>query len=383
MQKLFCYLKRKPIIYGWLLLGIIGSLLLVACGDATTVVPATSTATRPSELTTVTAVPPTPVATLPPDPTAATPAATPVPTIANVTPPTQPTSGPGGSDYTYGSVTANNYGTGEEGYYLYEPAQPAPPKSLPLVVLLHGYGGVDPTEYRPWINHIVRRGNIVIFPIYQQRASRDGEKYSENALAAIEAALTRLQDGTHIKPDLTAFTITGYSAGGVIATNLAARAEKLKLPIPKALFAVTPGGCANCSRLAVNNFTLAGANELAEIRPETKLLVLVGDRDNIVGETASTIIWQSTSQVPTANKNYLMALTDTHGRPTLIADHGMATRNPPNAMNYYGIWKLFDGLQSCALANKDCEYALGNTPQQTNLGKWSDGTPVTPLKVLN
>jgi hypothetical protein len=31
----------------------------------------------------------------------------------------------------------------------------------------------------------------------------------------------------------------------------------------------------------------------------------------------------------------------------------------------------------------DCQYALGNTPQQTDMGHWSDGTPVRKLEVTD
>jgi hypothetical protein len=53
----------------------------------------------------------------------------------------------------------------------------------------------------------------------------------------------------------------------------------------------------------------------------------------------------------------------------------------PDAINYYGLWKLFDGLTDDAFFGKNAEYALGSTPQQRYMGKWSDGTPVKELKV--
>ncbi len=328
-----------------------------------------------------TPVPPTPEATLPPNPSPAGASSVP-PVVANVQQPAQPDSGPGGKDYKYAAATIHSYGSGAESYYLAEP-QPLPAEPLPVIVLLHGYSDLVTTKYAPWITHLVRRGSIVIFPVYQATPiDRDGERFTDNAQAAIKAAIERMSDGSHARPDLAKFIFVGYSAGGVIATNLTARGDKTGLPLPKALFAVTPGGCANCSVFSIRNFSLAQPAELAAIRPDLKLVVLVGDKDNVVGETASSIIWQNITQIPAANKNYLKVISDNHGKPALIADHGMANRAPPNAHNYYGIWKLLDGLQSCSLANKDCEYALGNTPQQRELGKWSDGTPVTELKVL-
>ena len=364
-------------------------LLLAACGsDMPTILP--TTPAGPGTVVTVTSgsnsgatpVPPTPQQTLPPVPPASTPASTPVPTVSNARPPGQPATGPGGIEKKYGSVVTTSEGSDEHGYYIFEPSNPKPTEALPVVALLHGYVGLNLRDYQLWIDHIVERGNIVIFPLYQTLSSRDGEQYADNAADSLKRAFTQLQDGTHVRPDLTRFSIVGYSAGGVIATNLTAQAARRDLPVPKALFAVSPGGCSNCSILAIRNFTLAQPSELAAISPDTKLLVMVGDRDTIVGRSAGDIIWDNTAQIGSNNRNYLLAQTDAHGLPTLVADHGMATRRPPDAHNYLGIWKLFDALQSCSLNKKDCEYALGGTPQQLSLGQWSDGTPVLPFKLL-
>jgi acetyl esterase/lipase len=383
-----------------LLIMVVGLLFLTACGassaDPTTLptpaVPVGSNTVAPAVTSTVavapaqpaTAIPPTPLATLPQDATPAPAVSVGRPTVSSAHPPTQPASGPGGQEYLYKNITSKRYGQGEEAYYIFEPVQPAPTKALPVIAFLHGYLGVDPDRdgYAAWINHLVRRGNLVIFPVYQAQDSRDGTRYTDNALAALKAAFQRLQDGSHARPDLANFLAVGYSAGGVIATNLAARAEKNGLPVPKALFAVTPGGCANCSILAIRNFTLDSQAELAAIPPTTKILILVGEQDVVVGRSAGNLIWQNTPQVPAANKNYLLFHTDNYGTPPLVADHGMATQQPPNTLNYNGIWKLSDGLESCTFEAKSCEVALGNTPKQRSLGQWSDGTPVKELTVL-
>jgi hypothetical protein len=54
-----------------------------------------------------------------------------------------------------------------------------------------------------------------------------------------------------------------------------------------------------------------------------------------------------------------------------------------NALDYYGTWKLFDGLTDAAFTGKNREYALGNTRQQRFMGVWSDGVPVKELKVID
>jgi hypothetical protein len=54
-----------------------------------------------------------------------------------------------------------------------------------------------------------------------------------------------------------------------------------------------------------------------------------------------------------------------------------------NALDYYGVWKLFDGLCDAAFFGKNREYALGDTSQQRFMGKWSDGVPVKELVITD
>jgi dienelactone hydrolase len=342
-------LSKKSYLAYWLFVIIVTQCMLLACGDA-------SPTTIPT---------PTPAATL----------------VTKASPPTQPTSGPGGSSYNFGGVVSNSYGEAEKKYYIFEPSKPQP-KSAPLILLLHGYIDVDPIKYQAWIEHLVRRGNIIIYPVYQASAVQsDGTQFTDSAVEAITAGLVELKQATHVQPELDKVIVVGYSAGGVIAANITARAAKVGLPVPKALFTITPGGCSNCSSLSIRNFLLE-TDALSAISPATKMLVLIGDRDIVVGDTGAKLIWKSVEQIPAANRDYLLISSDTYGSPALIADHGMTNRRTPDAYNYYGIWKLTDALQSCALKNQDCEYALGDKPQQRFLGKWSDGTPVKELTVI-
>ena len=66
-----------------------------------------------------------------------------------------------------------------------------------------------------------------------------------------------------------------------------------------------------------------------------------------------------------------------------LPDVETATETAPDALDFYGFWKLFDALTDAAFHGRNREYALGNTPQQRYMGAWSDGRPVTELVVLN
>ncbi len=97
--------------------------------------------------------------------------------------------------------------------------------------------------------------------------------------------------------------------------------------------------------------------------------------------------------------------SDNHGQPPLVADHfapvapdyryGVDSQSvirerlqqginqflgtDVNALDYYGFWKLLDGVLDTTFYGKDREYAFGNTPQERFMGLWSDGVPVKQL----
>ena len=110
-----------------------------------------------------------------------------------ITPPGQPSSGPGGSDYLYEEVIETTYGNGVEKYWIFEPKDHTEQEQLPVIVFLHGYMGMQPRNQIRWIEHLVKKGNIVIFPKYQMSTTL-GKYFIPNAIAAIKDAFERLQD---------------------------------------------------------------------------------------------------------------------------------------------------------------------------------------------
>ncbi|MGH2562125.1 MAG: hypothetical protein ACRDJH_23950 [Thermomicrobiales bacterium] len=42
-----------------------------------------------------------------------------------------------------------------------------------------------------------------------------------------------------------------------------------------------------------------------------------------------------------------------------------------DAFDWYGTWKLFDGLAACAFEAVGCDESLGGTPFQQWMGEWS------------
>lgn len=349
-------------------------------------------------------------------------------------PPAQPVHGPGGAEYRHGHVAASSHGAGAGQFWLFEPAEPRP-KAAPVVVFSHGWGAVEPAPYRAWIDHIVRRGNIVVYPRYQADNRTPLREVTSNALAAIRAAHELLRrDTTRVRPDFGRFALVGHSIGGALSANLAALAERAGLPPARAVMAVEPGKTWGLARRFA--FPL---EDLSAVPSAALLLAVAGDRDRIARDVDAKRIYYETTQVPPQNKNLVLMASDAYGSPPLEAHHfaplarsgavapqqsegrrpgalrerlaerraahgepeavtvrvgdgdddedrlpdaGAAAATVPDALDFYGFWKLFDALTDAAFFGRNREYALGNTPQQRYMGVWSDGRPVRELIIL-
>lgn len=332
-------------------------------------------------------------------------------------PPLQPETGPGGKEYAHAGVQVRSGGEGAEQYWIFAPTDPTPYQA-PVVVFLHGWGAMVPDAYLGWIDHIVRKGRIVIFPRYQSSLATSPAAMTDHAVRAIRDALRDLRQGDGVRPELERVAFVGHSLGGVIAANLAARAgADGSVPVPSALMVVQPGD-PPLTRLGGALRQPSIMEDYGLIPRQTLMLVVVGDQDETVGEETARILFRRAG-VASPNKNYVVLRSDRHGSPHLVADHvapaalrpstgstapavtplwvqGMALRlyelltgqpdiearvHEPDALDFYGFWKLLDALTDAAWYYRHREVALGDTPQQRYMGVWSDGVPVREMEV--
>lgn len=303
--------------------------------------------------------------------------------------PSQPLTGPGGSAYICDSIAQFDYASDPDGYWLYIPVVPNL-DSAHVVVFVHGYGAYNPMIYGNWISHIVKKGNVVIFPRYQKNLmSPRPTGFIPNVSTAIKDALVVIDSIHDVKPIVSNLTFTGHSYGGVISAGIAADFKKYDLPQPKVLLLCSPGS---------GPFKGGVLADYSGISPDTKLVVMVSENDDIVGDKLGIVIYNTATNVH--DRNFIRQYADKHGKG--ITDHhnesyavnldfDSKNRNPTsqkalrigreNATDYFGYWKILDGLMDCSRYGKNCEYALGNTSYQRFLGKWSDGKPVKELEV--
>jgi dienelactone hydrolase len=350
--------------------------------------------------------------------------------------PSQPESGPGGRRRSHERVTVQTFGEGADQCWVFLPDSPRP-KEAPVVVFLHGWGDMNPKAYGAWIRHLVRRGQIVVFPRFQVGLRTPVDEMTPNALRAVQAAWNRLEQKGPVRPRAGQLAVVGYSIGGFVAADLAAAAPQNGLPAPGALMVVHPANGEQWMRNPRWLLRLEGLDRIAE---STLMLAVVGDADRVANDLGAREILRGATQVPRRNKALITLVSDDHPDPPLHAGHGApraadpvfladleldrgdlvgrggrrrhglsgglrrerrsgdrrhgpASRTgdqdveddyrltPPDALDYYGYWRLCDELLDAALRGADRKGLFDPTPQQRSMGVCSDGVPVKELIV--
>ncbi|HMO28472.1 alpha/beta hydrolase [Enterovirga sp.] len=343
--------------------------------------------------------------------------------------PTQPKTGPGASLDTTGEVVKRAIGKPGEVTYVFHMAS-APEKPRSVVVLLHAWGAANPVVYGAWIDHLARRGHLVLFPGFQVVGSTKPTDATDRAGALIKSALAQLASDPQAKPDPAETFYLAHSAGTGIAVNLAARAKDLDIPAPKLIFALMAGGIAKDD--TSRGIRLA---DLAAIPEATNLVLMSGDQTNLAADRLSRRILKETSSVPAVRKLFMRSASDDHGFPPLTATlaspagpmdgyssetiklptveeapkfdaKGRRLRPPPpprvpwsveaqltgeqrvllqqverntvDTLDWLAYWRVFDMLIATTETGADL-VGLRQDPSFLDMGRWTDGWPVRRL----
>jgi len=321
-----------------------------------------------------------------------------------IRPPRQPARGAGSSDYPHARVEKILREKGSDGYWLFLPAAPVPAEA-PVILFLHGTRALNPYDYGGWIEHLVRRGNVVIYPIFESaglwQAKKEGNEIQmERALKATKAAIEDVGKSSTTRLRLDRFAITGHSFGGGLTGQAAARAADYGLPEPRAAMPVQPGWKGD---------ETMPLGALAKIPASTLFLVIEGDTDQFAESRQGLDMVKAATAVPWERKAFVRMLSDERDGVKLISDHAapLSPRDDygepltdkkirrramaaaltgmrdgeEDALDFLGYWKLFDELCDAGFNGRAMESVLG-TGDEAPLGEWSDGTKVKPMKVV-
>jgi acetyl esterase/lipase len=334
------------------------------------------------------------------------------------TSPAQPASGPGGQDYLGTTVAKRVVGKGGAVTYAYHLALPAT-QPRPVVVLFHAWGAINPRVYGNWIEHLARKGSLVLVPRYQELNRTRGQDATERAVTALAEAFAQLAADPQAMPDRERVAFLGHLAGAGVAANVAGLAAARDLPVPRLVFAVTPGGLSSDPKS--RGIPLS---DVATIAPETMIVTLIGDRDHLPSDRAARRILRESIGVPVTRKLFMRMQSDDHGYPplsaTLIAAgsandayDASGMRLPPepplprgtrpqgssadarlsgeqmtliaalqnsntDTIDWLALWKTFDMARDAAFAGRDT-VSLRDDPAFTDMGRWSNGWPLKRL----
>jgi pimeloyl-ACP methyl ester carboxylesterase len=313
--------------------------------------------------------------------------------------PRPPLHGPGSGEVTSHTVIRMKIADGGKGGWLFLPSNPSP-KKAPVIIFCHGWGAILPRGYQAWVDHLVMRGNIVLWPNYQDNLLTPTRQFLPNALDAVKVGLLILQSpDARVRPDLDRVAVVGHSAGGMVAAGIAASAASEGLPEIRAVMSVEPG---DTRRGGARSVPLA---DMSKLPSETLLLILVGEEDTSVGTYDGERILHESVAVPLAGKALLMLHSDDHGSPALVANHfspsamvnpdGTYAKEPTkpaisrntidigivDALDYFGTWRLLDQLLDAAFQSPRKDQPLQDRAI-LSMGNWSDGVPVKPLTRL-
>lgn len=181
---------------------------------------------------------------------------------------------------------ARPFGHGASKVWLITPKHGSPRS---VVVFIHGWTATSPFDWhQPWLDHLVANGSAVLFPAYQAGRSDDTFTSTPSALRAGLVSGFRALD----KPRLPVVA-AGYSVGGALAFEYATRAAAWKLPRPAAVISIFPVDPRQVD---------PGLLGLAPVK--VRLLILVGDRDEIAGDAGARALWRWLAPIPADLKSY-------------------------------------------------------------------------------
>ena len=277
-----------------------------------------------------------------------------------------------------------------DGYTAYIPKD-YKEKSIPIVVLNHGWGAYNPMAHGAWIRHLVYQGYAVIFPRYQKSVLTHASTYTNNAAHAIKSSISTIQEKFGVQPNTDEMVIFGHSYGGVISVNLAIKWQEFDIPKPKAIMSIQPGhGPIKSGRI----------DDYSKFPEDIKLLLIYSEKDIVTGDEFAREVFDLNKN-KVKDINLIKMFADKKEDEIIRAAHEDPLAMDPefdkgtgflvmfrakmvyeiNQVDFDGFWKLGDALTQCAFYKKDCDKAFGNTPDQRYMGKWKDGSLIKEMNV--
>lgn len=298
----------------------------------------------------------------------------------------------------YHDIEVMTVGDGPARAYVFIPGKPAAQK-LPVILFHHGWLGMNPKNFGGFIDVLVRRGNVVIYPVYQDGNDTAPQLVTGIAGQADAAALAEIKARRPglIEPD-KAFYL-GFSMGATISLNLAVDPARYGLPAPRALMLISPGDAHHVARGPLATSIIGHVEALPASLPT---VVVSGYADTSIGVPTARAIAARMCHLPESRRLLIFFPSDSNGSTHIQAGHGspgapdsrydfpnsrarVTTQIPwaesfeasgsLNLLDYYGYWRIATTLADYV---SDGSYPASlfdrKAPANHFLGLWADGT---------
>lgn len=302
-------------------------------------------------------------------------------------------------------ISVMTVGDGPDRAYVFKPADDQA-GGLPLVIFNHGWLGMNPKNFGSLIDLMVRRGAVVIYPVYQDGDKTAPQEITHNASKASVRALEVL-DALHpglVNHDKVLYW--GFSMGATISLNLAIDPARAGLPAPRALMLVSPGDSQHVAR-GERAASIIGKVEL--LPSKLPVLIVSGAADTSIGVPTARAIAARLCHIPADRRNLLLFPSDADQDRKIMAGHG-APGSPDsrydfpdayakvpalirgrsdfepsaslNQLDFYGFWRLSIGLLDYVSGGDYPAQLFSRTAAENRyLGHWPSGKPFAEARI--
>ncbi len=288
--------------------------------------------------------------------------------------------------------------------YAFVPDSPRP-SGAPVIFFHHGWLGVSPKNYGALIDFLVRRGAVVIYPVYQDIPQTMPREVTSLAAAADKEALTAVDHDYPGLIDHNKVMYYGYSMGAAISLNLALAPERYGLPAPRALALMAPGDAKHVVR-GPEAASIIG--DVSKLPPELAVAVVAGSADTSIGLPTAHELARRMCQLRRDRRTLLIFPSDESGGRHVKAGHSspgspdsrydfpdsrakVEDSIPPrpdfessdslNFLDFAGYWKVVTGLLDWIVSGRYPDDVFGRNAAVSFLGQWPDGTPFKPAVI--
>ncbi len=296
------------------------------------------------------------------------------------------------------SVEVLTVGDGPARAYVFMPQDPVPQRA-PLILFNHGWLGMNPKNFGGLIDLLVRKGAIVIYPVYQDGDETPPQLVTQLAGQASAAALAMLQMRHPDRVDTGRSFYLGFSMGAAISLNLALAPERYGLPAPQALLLLAPG---DAHHVAKGELARSIIGRIERLPANLPVVIATGAADTAIGVPTARALAARLCHLPASQRTLLLFPSDEHNGARVLAGHGSPgapdsrydfpdSRAPVpgqipgrnsfeasaslNQLDYYGYWRLAGGLLDWVAGSTYPHTIFGKTAENRFLGLWPDGKP--------